>query len=198
MANSVSISAGDVLEVQLTSETVVLHTPQGAQSFGAGHITNRMRLFIRESDGREKKYDFEDTDLGVREGQRVAVVQGRLKRAPEPVNLLLFNLSSGEMDAFEPGLAAYLHRPVLFGPPLKALAAALLVGVACWFVSRYMLDRDAASAGLVTAGFALLTFPIVWWASSAWDRITGQMRYRAARKRFINEMSARVQAYAQA
>src|SRR5262245_12294204 len=105
------ISAGDVIEVQLTSETVVI---EGAtrRHVEPGHITNRMRLFVRELDGSEMKYDFEDTELGVRESQRVAIVRAHLKRAPAPVNMILFNLSSNERDTFEPGLAAYLgHKP---------------------------------------------------------------------------------------
>ena len=80
MADTLLISAGDVIEVQLTSETVVIDTPQGRQ-VEQGHITNRMRLFIKLTDGKETKFDFEDTELGVRETQRVAVVRGKAEKA---------------------------------------------------------------------------------------------------------------------
>src|SRR5262245_18211023 len=91
-ASTLLITAGDVIEVQLTSETVVI---EGADRcyVEPGHIPNRMRLFVREAVGKEQKFDFEDTELGVRETQRVAVVRGRLKKRPEAMNLLLFNLS---------------------------------------------------------------------------------------------------------
>ncbi|MEZ6024392.1 MAG: hypothetical protein R3C16_13485 [Hyphomonadaceae bacterium] len=126
MAETVLINAGDVIDVQLTSETVVIESARGRRQVerAPGHIQDRMRLFVRETDGREQKYDFDDTELGVRETQRVAVV--RQARAPwrEPVNLILFNLSSGEKDCFEPGLAAHLGLKPFFSAIAKAIALA--------------------------------------------------------------------------
>jgi hypothetical protein len=61
MAETLLINAGDVIEVQLTSETVVIEGAGGRRNAEPGHITNRMRLFVRQTDGVEKKYDFEDT-----------------------------------------------------------------------------------------------------------------------------------------
>lgn len=196
-ANTLLITAGDVIEVQLTSETVVI---EGAdrRHVEPGHITNRMRLFLREADGSEKKYDFEDTELGVRETQRVAIVRGRLKRVPEPVNLVLFNLSSGEHDTFEPGLAAYLGHKPFFGPLWKAATLSFGVAVVFWFVSNFITRQG--NGGVMSISLALmfgfLTYPVFWWLSRTWDRLTERMRYRSARKRFIKEMSGRVKAYA--
>jgi translation initiation factor IF-1 len=196
-ANTLLISAGDVIEVQLTSETVVI---EGAdrRHVEPGHITNRMRLFVRETDGSERKYDFEDTELGVRETQRVAIVRGALKRAPEPMNLLLFNLSSGEKDAFESGLAVYLGRKPFFGPLWKAAVLALGVALIFWFVSNF-IERNGQGglmSVMLAVMFAFLTYPVFWWLARTWDRITERWRYRAARKRFIAEMTGRVQSYA--
>jgi hypothetical protein len=199
MANTLLISAGDVIEVQLTSETVVIETQSGRRPAAEpGHITNRMRLFIRELDGKEQKYDFEDTELGVRETQRVAIVRGRLKRAPEPVNLLLYNLSSGERDTFESGLAAYLGRRPFFGPLWKAAALSLGMALVFWFVSNFIERRGDGGmmSVFLAAMFGFLTYPVFWWLSRTWDRITERMRYRAARKRFIRDMDARAKAHA--
>jgi hypothetical protein len=198
MADTLLISGGDVIEVQLTSETVVIEGAGGRRNAEPGHITNRMRLFVRQTDGAEKKYDFEDTELGVRETQRVAIVRGKPRKATEAVNLILFNLSSGEKDTFEPGLAAYLgHRP-FFGPLWKAGVLALGVAVIFWFVSNF-ITRDGAGGMWsiwLAVMFAFLTYPVFWWLCRTWDRITERMRYKSARKRFIADMSARVQAYA--
>src|ERR1043165_7691522 len=130
MGETFTIHAGDVIEVQLTSETVVIETPNGRrEADDAGRITNRMRLFVRHPDGKEEKYDFDDTELGVRETQTVAIVRGKRRRAKEPVNLILFNPSSGEHDPFERGLASYLGHKPFFGPLSKALVLALGVAV---------------------------------------------------------------------
>jgi len=198
MAKKPLISAGDVIEVQLTSETVVIEGAGGRRNAEPGHITNRMRLFIRETDGAEKKYDFEDTELGVRETQRVAIVRGKLKKQSEPLNLILFNLSSGESDTFEAGLSAYLSFKPFFGPLWKAATLSFGVAVIFWFVSNF-ITRDG-NGGMMSMWLALmfgfLTYPVFWWICRTWDRITERMRYKAVRKRFIRDMSARVQAYA--
>jgi hypothetical protein len=191
------VTAGDVIEVQLTSETVVI---EGAdvRRVEPGHITNRMRLFVREGEGREQKYDFEDTELGVRETQRVAIVRGRIKRVNAPLNLILFNLSSGERDTFESGLAAYLGRKPLFGAPWKAVVFALGVALVFWFVSNFIQrNGEGGLMSIMLAGmFGFLTYPVFWWLCGVWDRVSERIRYKHARKRFIAEMTGRVRAYA--
>jgi hypothetical protein len=195
------VNAGDVIEVQLTSETVVIDTPQGRRPLAEpGHIQNRMRLFLRETDGSEKKYDFDDTELGVRETQRVAVVRGLLKKAPAPVNLILFNLSSNEHDAFEPGLAAYLGHKPFFGPLSKAAALSFGTAIVFYLVSHYVVrnGQGAVTSGFLAIMFAFLAYPLFWWICGTWDRITERMRYKRARKQFIADLKARVQSYAAA
>jgi hypothetical protein len=196
-AQTLLISAGDVIDVQLTSETVVIESRTGHRE-EEGHITNRMRLFVKETDGSEKKYDFEDTELGVRETQRVAIVRGKLKKIEQPMHLILFNLSSGEHDTFEGGLRAYLGHKPFFGPLWKAATLSLGVAVVFWFVSNFITRNGYG--GLMSISLALmfgfLTYPVFWWLSRTWDRITERMRYKAARKRFIKDMAGRVRAYA--
>jgi hypothetical protein len=199
MADKLLINAGDVIDVQLTSETVVI---EGAdrRHVEPGHITNRMRLFLRETDGKEKKYDFEDTELGVRETQRVVVVrgQGKGKRDTGPYNILLYNLASNERGDFDAGLQTYLGRKPFFGPLWKAAVLALGVALVFWFVSNFITRNGYG--GLLSVGlalmFAFLTYPVFWWICMTWDRITERMRYRAARKRFLSDMDGRVRAYA--
>lgn len=191
------VEAGDVLDVQLTSETVVIDTPLGRRPAGEpGHITNRVRLFVRDLAGKEQVFDFEDTELGVRETQRVAIVRAKEKRAPTPINLMLFNLSSAQHDTFEPGLAAYLARKPFFGPPWKAAGLSLAGALIFWLVSHFLYQRGTVQAGYFAGAFGFLLFPAFWWACGLWDRITERIRYKAARAGFITEMCARAQAYA--
>lgn len=191
------ISAGDVIDVQLTSETVVIESRTGRRE-EEGHITNRMRLFVKETDGKEKKYDFDDTELGVRETQRVAIVRGKLKKVPEPFNLMLFNLSSGEQDTFECGLHTYLSHKPFFGPLWKAAALSFGVTVVFWFVSNFIERGGYGGLGSISLAimFGFLTYPVFWWISRTWDRVTERIRYKNARKRFIKDMQGRVKAYA--
>lgn len=197
MADKLLINAGDVIEVQLTSETVVI---EGAdrRHVEPGHITNRMRLFLRETDGKEKKYDFEDTELGVRETQRVVVIRAKGKRDPDAYNIVLYNLSSNERGEFESGLARYLGRKPFFGPLWKAAVLAIGVALVFWFVSNFITRQGNGGMGSVSLAlmFAFLTYPVFWWLCRIWDRITERMRYRAARKRFLAEMDGRTRAYA--
>lgn len=197
MAEKLLITAGDVIEVQLTSETVVIESG-GRRQEQPGHISNRMRLFVRETDGGERKYDFDDTELGVRETQRVAIVRGRPRKAPAPVNLILFNLSSGEHDTFEHGLAAYLGHKPFFGPLWKAAALALGIAFVFWFGSNFVTRNGYGGVLSIALAlmFGFLTYPVLWWICRTWDRVTERMRYKAARKRFISEMAAQVRAYA--
>jgi hypothetical protein len=69
-----------------------------------------------------------------------------------------------------------------------------------WFVSNF-IERNG-EGGLMSISlavmFGFLTYPVFWWLCRTWDRITEKMRYRSARKKFIAEMSGRVQAYASA
>ncbi len=199
MADKLIVTAGDVIDVQLTSETVVI---EGAdrRHVEPGHITNRMRLFVKLTDGKEQKYDFEDTELGVRETQRVVIVrgQGKGKLDRGPYNIVLYNLSSNERGEFESGLRAYLaHRP-FFGPLWKAAAFSLAVTLLSWLITNLFI-HNAAGVGIswsLAALFGIFTYPVFWWLIGMWDQFTERMRYRAARKRFLLEMDARSSAYA--
>ncbi len=201
MPDKLIVSAGDVIDVQLTSETVVI---EGAdrRHVEPGHITNRMRLFLRQTDGKEQKYDFEDTELGVRETQRVVVVrgQGKGKQDRGPYNIVLFNISSGERGEFEGGLRTYLGHKPFFGPLWKAAVLALAVAVVFWLISNFeMRDGNGGTGSIwLAVMFAFLTYPVFWWLTRTWDRITARMRYRAAKKKFLNEMSARAATYVSA
>ncbi len=193
MAQPLLFSAGDVIDVQLSSETVVFDG--GGEGDGAAHVTKRMRLFVRDLDGKEQKYDFEGTELGVRDTQRVVIVRGAVKGAKQPVNLVLINQSSGEHDTFEPGLRAFLAVRSWFSPPLQAIAAALIFFVLFWLVTHFGMGKSAGFAN--TYGFfsAAMLFPIFWWIAAKLDALSYEWRFRAARSRLIADARGRARAY---
>lgn len=199
MSDKLLVRAGDVIDVQLTSETVVI---EGAdrRHVEPGHITNRMRLFVKLTDNTEQKFDFEETDLGVRETQRVVVVrgQGKGKRDRGPYNIVLFNVSSGERGEFEAGLHQFLAHKPFFGPLWKAGVVSLVVALVFWLISNFETHHGEGGTGSMWLAvmFAFLTYPVWWWLARTWDRITERMRYRAAKKKFLGEMQARADAYA--
>jgi hypothetical protein len=199
MPGTVLLTGGDVIEVQLTSETVVIEGAHGRrESDEPGHITNRMRLFVREDGGKEAKYDFEETELGVRDTQRVAVVRAKFKNREEPMNLILFNCSTGEKDCFENGLFAHLSYRPFFGAKWKAFFFSLLIAFIFFCVSFYVVRRGQGSVTSTSLAvmFAFLLYPLLWWICATWDRVTERIRYKKARKDFIAEMEGRARVYA--
>lgn len=193
------ISGGDVIEVQLTSETVLISSFDGRQLHAEpGHIVNRMRLFVRKTDGKEQKFDFEETNLGVRETQRVAIVRGRTKKRRDPFNLVLYNLSSGETEVFENNLAEYLARTPFFGPLTQAAGWSLSVALVFWLYSNFV--ERGGNGGLGSIAFAVffgfLTYPVFWFLCRTWQRMSARSRSAAARRRFLKDMETRVQRFA--
>lgn len=201
MPGTVLLTGGDVIEVQLTSETVLIDTPDGRRPVAEpGHITNRMRLFVREDGGKEHNYDFEETELAVRETQRVAITRAKFKNRKEPLNLILFNLSSGEKDCFESGLFAHLSYRPFFGAKWKAFFFSLFIAFIFFCVSFYIVRRGqgAVTSTSLAVMFAFLLYPVMWWICATWDRVTERIRYKKARKEFIAEMEGRARVYAAA
>jgi hypothetical protein len=68
-----------------------------------------------------------------------------------------------------------------------------------WFVSNFITRDGNGGMGSIWLAvmFGFLTYPVFWWLAKMWDRITERMRYRAAKKKFLSEMQARANSYAQ-
>lgn len=68
-----------------------------------------------------------------------------------------------------------------------------------WFVSNFITrDGNGGMGSLwLAVMFGFLTYPVFWWLAKMWDRVTERMRYRAAKKKFLVEMQARANTYAQ-
>lgn len=196
MTETIEIASGEVIEVQLTSETFVAEDGRRA----AGRIGNRMRIFIRDADGREEHYDVEGAEIGVRDGHTIAIVQGRVKGAREPLDLMLANFTTDERDVFEAQLYRFLWKKPFFGPLWKAAGLAAIVFLYGIFHSQIVLGHYRTMSITVSAWwalfFAFLSFPVLWWITGMWDKFTQRARYKKMRKAFIDEVEGKLRAYA--
>jgi hypothetical protein len=202
-AGRLFVSAGDVVEVQLSADTPP-QDPKGRKKkkpkkAPPRRITvKRMRLFLREGDGKDQKYDFEDARLGVRQGQRVAVARGALRGAPEPVNLMLCNLSTGEHEVFEHALTLFLVDKPTFTPFWQGMVMAGAAWIITTLAMFLIITPGVSFAGAAWYGVfvAFVLFWPLWGLAYSWDRMTERGRFRRAREAFIADIEARAKAYA--
>jgi hypothetical protein len=200
------ITAGDVIDVQLTSETIMVEgANQGRgkrrQARTATRTLKRMRVFLRDSAGKEMKFDLAETNLGVRDGHRCAVVHGRCPGLKDPAPLMLANLSTDERETFDHGVAAYLRRRRFFGPLWKAFFASLLMTAFGVFYSQIILghhDSMSVLESLWWAGFfSFLTYPVFWWLAAMWEQMTERARFRRGRAQLLADIEAGLRAHRQ-
>lgn len=208
MGDRFVIIAGDVIDVQLSSETIVMEgagQARGKRGKARGAMApstrtlSRMRVFLRQSDGKESKFDLAGANLGVRDGHRCAVVHGRCPGLKEPAALMLANLSTDERETFEPGVAAYLRRRRLFGPLWKAFFASLVMTAFGVFYSQIILghhDRMSVLESLWWAGFfSFLTYPVFWWLAALWEQLNERARFRRGRAQLLADIEAGLRAH---
>ncbi|MBI1252423.1 MAG: hypothetical protein GC189_13250 [Alphaproteobacteria bacterium] len=186
------VISGDVTDVQLTSERVTPNALMGSQD-REGVVVTQMRVFLRDERGKERHFDFEDADLGVREGHRAVVVRGRRKDMESPATLMLINQSTDEREEYPRGFDA-IYRPPWFGPRWKALGLSAALAVIFYLISHFNFDRPPLGAAFLAFMFSFLSYPVFWALSWAWDRITQQRRRRAERQRIRDLVSSRLSA----
>jgi hypothetical protein len=203
MSERLLISGGEVIEVQLTSETYVMAQGSGSgrkrrrkrgEAQPTGRIVNRMRVFVREPDGKERTYDFEGARLGVHDGHSVCVVRGRCEGGGKPVNLMLCNLSTEDRDLFEQQIVTFLDRKRLFGPFWHAMGLSAVLWVLFFLISFGIVrhGHQAITAGFYALFFAFLAFPVLWAGTGIWDRITERRRFKDGRAKLISDIEAHI------
>lgn len=188
------IVSGIVTEVQLAPERY--EAPAPGRDAPEGHITNRMRIFIRDG-AEEDDYDVDDDEIGVRDGHSVVLARARDAHVREPVNLLLFNVSTDERREFARNFALFTDRPALFGPRWKATGAAALFFLAAFAFAALLLWPEAGMAAWITWPliWTILVWPVFWAAAWAWDAITRPIRAERARNAMRAEIEARLAAH---
>jgi hypothetical protein len=207
MTERVQIAAGDVIEVQLTSETVVVENQRAERRRGrkqrgpvsTGRISNRMRVFLRDADGKEDDYDLEGARIGVREGHRAAIARGAVPGVREPINLVLINISTDERDVFERNMHAFLYRKPFFGPLWKAFGLAVLLTLFGIFYSQIIMHhaepKPLARSFWLAAFFSFLAYPVLWWLTTIYQNVTESMRYKKQRTQLLADIDGRLRAF---
>ena len=204
MGERLLITAGEVIEVQLTSETYVMAPGAGGGRKArrsrrkdvqpTGKISTRMRVFLREADGKERNYDFEGARVGVHDGHKVCVVRGRLAGVKDPLNLMLCNLSTEDRDLFESQILHFLDRPRMFGPFWRAVGLSFWV----WLVVSGLWTlivthgRNFMTVSIYALFFMFLAFPLIWGGVALWDRISEKRRLEDGRAKLIADVDAHI------
>jgi hypothetical protein len=204
MAERLQITDGEVIEVQLTSETYVMAPGEGGQkrrrkprraaAAPAGKILNRMRVFVREPDGKERNYDFEGARVGVHDGHRVCIVRGRCATTKDPLNLMLCNLSTEDRDLYESAILRFLDQPRMFGPFWRAVGLSLWVwlivsGLWALIVTH---GRHFLTVSIYALFFMFLAFPLIWGGVALWDRLSEKRRFEDGRAKLIADVEAHI------
>lgn len=189
------ITTGEVLRVQLTSETHMLKspTPTGAQS----RVVNKMRIFLRDSaDGKEKDFTFVNSSVGVREGHRISVVRAQLRHIKAPLLLMLVNHATGQREESENGFTTAMSPKGYFGPRWRAFGLTTILFFLFWAISHFIVRQG--SGGLMSFFmafmFSFLTFPVFWGGVVMWDRFTVPKRERVEADRLRAEINGRLAA----
>ncbi len=177
------VIAGQVVDVQLTSETIVNQQAAAAPTKRKGRprgaapqaiITGRMRIFLKDPQGRDPHYDFEECELGVHEDQNVVIVRTkpRNKRA-EPMNMLLANRSSGQDWMFEHSIVA-LTPPPAIGALWKAGILCVPLFIGGHYLSRYVISPEHTMMWWIwwPLMFTVLAFPVLWGAAILYDSMS--------------------------
>ncbi len=213
MTGGVSITAGDVAEVQLSAEAEAMPAPSRKKAqrkprsrdkkkarTGAARASSRLHVTVREADGKEHRLDIEGARIGLRTGQRGAAAHGRARGMREPMLLVLSNLSTGESEPYEPAIATYLRAAPSAGPHLTALVLSL-ISAALMFVATLTVIAPGAklfSAAMYALGVGALLFPLFLWITQGLRRLGAKGRYLKAREKLIADIDSRMRAYAPA
>jgi hypothetical protein len=189
------ITTGEVLKVQLTSETHMLKAPSttGAQS----RIVNKMRVFLRDNgDGKEKDFTFVNSSVGVREGHRVSIVRAQVRHAKSPILLMLVNHSTGQREDSDGGFEKAMSTKGYFGQKWKAFGLSAILFVLFWLVSHFIVRQG--QGGLASFFFALmfsfLMFPVFRGGVIVVDKLTVPKKERVEADRLRLEIAGRLAA----
>jgi len=178
------IIEGDVVKVQLTSETRVAGRGGAKASekvLVSSKITNRMRVFLLGADGREQDFQFANSTVGVREGHRVAVVRAK-PAGPGPwLTVALYNLTT-QVREEQIGAFARAARQQWLGVRWRAAFWALGVFVFYWPLSEILPLAERQRGPGIALALAILTYPFA--SAIGWivDRLVLPARQREAEK----------------
>jgi hypothetical protein len=188
------IVTGDVVNVQLTSETHIA----GGRGARAGQtldvrsrVINRTRVFLKGPDGRERDFSFANTTVGVREGHRLSVVLAKGAAMKGPLPVVIQNHTTGQRDEFDYILKDAVSQKII-GARWRALIGAVIVFLAFYGTMAALHEGkvDVVQAVLVMIG----AYPVLWLVMSGVDALILPQRERIAADRLRAEIEGRLKA----
>lgn len=185
------IVTGDVVDVQLTSETHIAGGPGKGRDLVdvRSKVINRTRVFLKAADGRERDFAFANTTVGVREGHRISVVLAKGAGMKAAQVVLLHNHTTGQRDEMEAVLKASVRQKTL-GARWRALAGAVVIFLA-YYGATAAINQGVVNLWLAIA-IALGMFPILWLIMGGIDALVLPRRERVLAERLHAEIEGRL------
>jgi hypothetical protein len=178
----IEIVEGEVVKVQLTSETHVAgraRVQPGSDLLVSSRVINHMRLFIAIDEKTERDFSFTNTTVGIREGHRVAIVRAK-PAGPGPwLNIALYNLTTQQREE-QIGAFAKAARQQWVQARYRAALWGAGVFVLDLLIGPYLHPRDHSLKVAVAMG--VLAVPVAWLIGALTDAIVLPARQRAAEK----------------
>ena len=178
----IEIVEGEVVKVQLTSETHVAGRARvqlGSDVLVSSKVVNHMRLFIAIDAKTERDFSFINTTVGVREGHRVAVVRAK-PAGPGPwLNVALYNLTT-QLREEQIGAFAKAARQQWIPARWRAGAWGFAAFLIDMLVGQFLHPRDHSLKVAVAIG--VLVVPLAWLIGAITDRVVLPARQRQAEK----------------
>jgi hypothetical protein len=189
---------GEVVRVQFTTDSLV---GRGAQPTAAAdpkaalNVINRMRLFIKLTEGGERDFAFDDATVGVREGHKVSVVRAKREGMREPQPIVLHNHGTGQRMEIKAAFADMLRQKGLRARWRALAGAAFMLLVFC--VSAAILRPEGGWIGwafLIGVG----GFPLLWGLIGLRDLIVLPRQRKEALEHLRHEIEGRLAPYERA
>jgi hypothetical protein len=180
---------GDVVKVQMATET---HVAGGATDTAplavSSSVVHRMRIFLRQKDGKERDVQFANAKLGVREGHHIAIALAKpLGGAMRPVTLV--NLTTGQREEYQDAFRAVVRQKIIHAR-LRAGAAGLILGVGFFlFAHLFQPEGDHLWPAI---GIGLLGFGALWGVFAAVDAVVLPRQERQLIERLRAEIEGRI------
>lgn len=189
------IITGDVVNVQLTTETHVAGSQAAARGKRGGgglqlssRVLNRMRVFLM-TDGKERDFTFTNSTVGIREGHRVSIVRAGAPNARDPVLVMLHNHSTGQREEMTGQLRRAVAQKTL-SARWRALGAAVVVFVILIALKAFLnTDRLSVASAFIIAG---LSFPVIWGVFAGLDSLMLPRQERDLADRLRAEIEGRL------
>jgi hypothetical protein len=159
---------GDVVKVQMATET---HVAGGATETMplavSSSVVHRMRIFLRQKDGKERDVQFANAKLGVREGHHIAIALAKPPGAAmRPV--MLANLTTGQREDYQDAFRAVARQKIIHAR-LRAGAAGLVLGVGFFLFAH--LFQPGGDHVWPAIGIGLMGFGALWGIFAAIDAV---------------------------